>query len=67
MSHTIKLEDHVYESLQNFQDKRETFSQTVERLLALPGELNNVLSILEGQAKFEEFKRGKPEKITTTH
>ena len=64
MSHTIKLEDHVYEKLQKFQDKRETYSQTVERLLAIPGELEDVLSILEGQAKFEEWKRERSQQLT---
>lgn len=64
MSHTIKLEDHVYERLQKFQDKRETYSQAVERLLAILGELDNVLPILEGQAKFEEWKRERSRQLT---
>jgi len=33
MSKTIKLEDQVYDRLEQLREKRETFSQVVERLL----------------------------------
>ena len=62
MSKTIKLEDEVYDRLENFRDKRETYSQAVERLLELPTRIKELGSILEGQAKNPEFKHG-PEKI----
>lgn len=56
MSKTIKVEDKVYDGLETFRDKRETFSEAVERLLSVAGELYLVADILEGQAKFKEFQ-----------
>jgi predicted CopG family antitoxin len=35
MAKTIKVEDKVYKGLQDIQRPRETYSQTVERLIAL--------------------------------
>ncbi|MBA7648708.1 hypothetical protein ES703_56496 [subsurface metagenome] len=49
MSHTIKLEDRVYEKLQKFQGKRETYSQAVERLLAAKEKVNELIDILVGR------------------
>ena len=67
MSHTIKLEDRVYQQLWNFKDKGETNSQAVERLLAVKLEVMELICILEGSAKFEDWKRGKLEAAATAH
>lgn len=46
MSHTIKLEDQVFEKLQSLQGHRETYSQTVERLIRVVQTLDQVVEIL---------------------
>lgn len=57
MSKTIKLEDQVYHRLDNLRGKRVTFSQVVERLLELPPRINELASILEGQANYRERQK----------
>ena len=54
MSHTIKLEDQVYDQLERFRGKRETFSQVVERLLAAKEKANELLDILAGRHNSQE-------------
>ena len=56
MSHTIKLEDHIFNQLEDFRDKRETYSQAVERLLGLPAGILSLAGLLEGQAALEQRK-----------
>ena len=56
MNHSIKLEDHVYKRLQQFQDKRETYSQAIYRLLTLLDKVGELRNILEGQISFAKWK-----------
>lgn len=56
MSHTIKLEDQVYNKLEKFRGKRETFSQAVERLLRAGEKVNELTDILGGQHTLWEVK-----------
>lgn len=56
MSHTIKLEDQVYEKLERFRGKRETFSQAVERLLAAKEKATELLDILLGRQNSKEVE-----------
>lgn len=58
MSKTIKLEDKVYDELEIFRDKRETFSEAVEGLLAARLKVLELFSILEGQLKYREWQLG---------
>ena len=67
MSHTIKLEDRVFNQLETFRDKRETYSQAVERLLAVKLEVMELVCILDGSARFEDWKRGKLEAAAAAH
>ena len=46
MSHTIKLEDQVYDQLERFRGKRETYSQAVERLLGAMSKALELIDIL---------------------
>ena len=63
MSKTIKLEDQVYSTLDEFRDKHETYSQAVERLLALLSKVGELRSILEGQVNYAQFKATELEKL----
>lgn len=56
MSRTIKLEDHVYSRLARLQVGRETFSQTVERLIFIRDKAVEMIQINAGGAAFEEWK-----------
>lgn len=57
MSKQIRIEDHVYDKLEAFRDKRETFSEAVERLLGAWDEVRKLADILEGAAKFRESQK----------
>jgi len=59
MKKTVKLEDHVYDSLHAFRDKDETFSDAIERLLSARVNTCQLLDVLEGQIKFREWQREK--------
>jgi predicted CopG family antitoxin len=63
MSKTIKLEDQVYDKLDEFRGKHETYSQAVERLLALLSKVGELKSILEGQLNYAQFKATKLEEL----
>ena len=63
MSHTVKLEDRIFNQLESFRDKRETFSQAVERLLAVKREILEAMNVLDGQIKFREWQREELEKL----
>ena len=57
MSKTVKLEDAVYTRLDTFQQKHETKSQAISRLLDMLDKVGDLRSILEGQVKFREFQK----------
>jgi len=46
MSKTIRVEDGVYNELEELRSKRETFSEVIERLLAIVRPLQEASSIL---------------------
>ena len=62
MSKTIKLDDQVYQDLEEFRDKRQTFSEAVENLLGARAQFCQLINVLEGRIRFEEWKRQKAEK-----
>ena len=57
MSKTVRLEDVVYTRLDTFQQKHETKSQAIARLLDMLDKVGDLRSILEGQVKFREFQK----------
>jgi len=65
MSKTIRLEDQVYTRLETFRGKRETFSEAVDRLLTMLEKVGELRDVLEGQAKFQEWKHEQIEKPAT--
>lgn len=64
MSKTIKLDDRVYSLLEELRDKRETFSQAVEKLLFIRARLDRLLGVIDGRISAEEHKRREPEPMT---
>lgn len=56
MSKVIKVENHIYDKLDRIKDKGQTFSQIIEELLSVRGSLFNMLNVLEGQLKYNEWK-----------
>jgi len=61
MSKTIRVDDSVYGELEEFRGKRETFSQVIERLLAIVRPLREASSIL-GPSHFLKERPNKEEK-----
>lgn len=51
----IRLEEHVYNGLEEMRGKRETFSQAVERLLDLYQKIRRLEPVLRGSVAYQEF------------
>ena len=56
MSHTIKLEDQVYDKLERFRGKKETYSQAVGRLLLAGDKGKELIDILVGRHNSKEVE-----------
>lgn len=56
MKHSIKLEDQVYQDLERIRDKRETFSQAVERLLQVRQNIAMMVGLVEGSKNYREWE-----------
>ncbi len=54
MSKTIRVDNQVYDRLEQFRDKRETYSQAVERLLEFEARINDLENRLENKASKKE-------------
>ena len=67
MTKSIKLEDQVYDRLEAFRDKKETFSQAVERLLELPRRITELANIMEGKITHQEDRIARLEEKAVTH
>lgn len=63
MSKSIKISEEVYERLEQFRDKRESFSQAVERLLDMVDRLGELREVLGGPVKFREWEREKSREV----
>lgn len=61
MSKTIKLEDAVYARLEGFRGKRETFSESVDRLLTMLEKVGELRDVLEGQIAYRNRQKEKLE------
>ncbi len=46
MSKTVKLENRTYNMLEEIRDKRETFSQAVDRLITIKSEVDSMVHLL---------------------
>jgi len=57
MKHSIKLDDQVYLDLERIREKRETFSEAVERLLRVRYELALIASLVEGSKNYRDWKK----------
>ena len=67
MSKSIKVSEEVYNKLLAFQDKRETFSQAIERLLTLMEKMGELRNILEGGMRFSEWQKEQREQEKAVH
>lgn len=56
MSRAIKVDEKVYGQLDQLRGKGETFSQVIEIILIARLSLFNMLTVLEGQLKYHEWK-----------
>ncbi len=57
MSRAIKVEDQVYTELDMIRSKGETFSQVVERLLKARLQMFEILNMVEGTLRYQEYKQ----------
>lgn len=57
MSRAIKVEDQVYMDLDMIRGKGETYSQVVERLLEARLKMFELLNMIEGVLKYQEWKQ----------
>jgi len=57
VSRAIKVEDQGYQELDMIRDKGETFSQVVERLLKARLKMFEMLSMVEGVLRYQEWKQ----------
>lgn len=57
MSKTIKVTEEVFQRLRNAQEKRETYSQTVERLLKIREHILDFITVVEGMVEYQEFQQ----------
>lgn len=65
MSKMIKLDDQVYNRLENFRNKGETFSEAVERLLEFPRRIRDAINIVKGQQAYQEWLQKHPDALST--
>lgn len=66
MTKTIKLKDEVYTKLETFRGKRETFSESIDRLLTMLDKVGELRNILEGQLNFEKHKQAQRKDSTNS-
>ena len=62
MSKAIKVEDHIYTSLDRLRVGRSTFSDVIKELLQARQTTMEAMSMLEGQLKYREWQRQEYEK-----
>jgi len=56
MSRVIKVEEHVYDRLDQLRGKGGTFSEVVDDLLGVREEICQVITVIEGMIKFREWQ-----------
>jgi len=63
MSQTVRLEAPVYDRLEQFRGKKETFSQAVNRLLDIRDGVATLTSTIEGMQAYAEYRAKKLQAI----
>ena len=66
MSKVIKVEDRIYQSLDQLRVGRQTFSDVIDGLLGGRLKILEAMSMLEGILRFREWQREKLEKLQNT-
>ena len=64
MTKTIKLDDVVYQQLDQFRGKHETFGGAVKRLLDIRDGVDSLTMTMEGMRSYAEFRAAKLIKAT---
>lgn len=64
MSRAIKVEDQVYQELDEIRVKGETFSQVIETLLLGRKAVFEFMNVLEGKLKFPEWRQQQMDAMT---
>ena len=59
MSKVIKVDDHVYEGLDQLRVKGETFGEIIAMLINARVRVLELWSVLEGQLKYQEYREQK--------
>ena len=67
MSKAIKVEDQVYNDLDQIRSKGETFSNVIVELLSARLRILELINVLEGQLKFREWQREQLEALKRTN
>ncbi|GAG85261.1 unnamed protein product [marine sediment metagenome] len=57
MSRAIKVEDQVYNELDRLRGKGKTFSQVIEDILGARLKIFELLNVVEGQLKYQDWKQ----------
>ena len=57
MSKAIKVEDQVYRELDRLKAKGQTFSQVIEDILEARLKIFELLNVVEGQLKYQDWKQ----------
>ena len=63
MSRAIKVEDKIYQELDDIKVKGETFSQVIETLLSGRKSVYTFLNVVEGTYNFREWQRQELERL----
>jgi len=57
MSKAIKVEDQVYQELYMIRQRNQTFSQVIEDMLEARLKIFELLNVMEGQLKYQDWKQ----------
>jgi len=57
MSKAIKVEDQVYQELYMIRQRNQTFSQVIEDMLEARLKIFEILNVMEGQLKYQDWKQ----------
>jgi len=63
VSKVVKVEDQVYQELDELRQKGDTFSQVIEDMLKARLKIFELLGIIEGQLKFRGWQRRELERL----
>ncbi len=66
MSKTIKVEDKVYQDLDQLRGKGDTFGQVIDQLIKDRVAVFHFLNVLEGQIKYGEWREKQLRKLQAT-